>query len=65
MPSIGSINQNILFIFLIFKSTVSSDIIGILGVSSKILLVISSLHLMSPLLTGDLSGLISIFKPSE
>ena len=45
VPSIGSISQNILFLFLIFKSTVSSEIIGIFGVSSKILLVISSLHL--------------------
>ena len=63
VPSIGSINQNILAVFFIFKSTVSSEIIGILGVSSFILFVIKSFTLKSPLLTGDLSSLISIFKP--
>ena len=63
VPSIGSISQKIFSLFLIFKSTVSSDIIGMLGVSSKILLVIRSLHLRSPLLTGDPSSLISIFNP--
>jgi hypothetical protein len=52
VPSIGSISQNIFSLFLILKSTVSSEIIGIPGVNSKILFVISSLALKSPLLTG-------------
>ena len=64
VPSIGSINQNIFEVFLIFKSTVSSDIMGISGVSSEIFLEIISFTLKSPLLTGDLSSLIFIFKPS-
>ena len=63
VPSIGSINQNTLAVFFIFKSTVSSETIGILGVSFFILFVIKSFTLKSPLLTGDLSSLISIFKP--
>ena len=58
VPSIGSINQNIFSLFLIFKSTVSSEIIGILGVNSLIFFVIISLTLRSPLLTGDLSDFI-------
>ena len=33
VPSIGSINQNILAVFFFFKSTLSSEIIGMLGVS--------------------------------
>ena len=64
VPSIGSINQKIFDLFLIFKSTVSSEIIGIFGVNSEILFVINSFTLKSPLLTGDLSSFISIFKPS-
>ena len=36
-----------------------------LGVNSKILFVINSFTLKSPLLTGELSSLISIFKPFE
>ena len=63
VPSIGSINQNIFSLFLIFRSTVSSDIIGMEGVSSIILLVIISFTLRSALLTGDLSSLISISRP--
>ena len=63
VPSIGSTNQNIFALFFISKFTVSSEIIGIFGVRSLILLVINSLTLRSPLLTGDLSSLISIFKP--
>ena len=39
VPSIGSINQNIFSLFLIFRLTVSSETIGIFGVSSKIFLV--------------------------
>ena len=58
VPSIGSINQNTLAVFFTFKSTVSSEITGILGVSSFIFLVINSFALKSPLLTGDLSSLI-------
>ena len=65
VPSMGSINQKILFLFLMLKSTVSSDTIGIFGVSSKILLVINLLQARSPLLTGELSDLISIFSPFE
>ena len=60
VPSIGSINQKIFALFLIFKFTVSSDIIGKSGVSSLILSVINSLTFRSPLLTGDLSSFISI-----
>ena len=63
VPSIGSINQNTLALFLIFRSTVSSEITGMFGVIALILLVINSFTLRSPLLTGDLSSLISIFKP--
>ena len=37
VPSIGSISQNIFAVFLTFKFTVSSEIIGILGVSIFIL----------------------------
>ena len=65
VPSIGSINQNILAVFFIFKSTVSSEMIGMLGVSSLILSVISSFTFKSPLLTGELSSLISIFNPLQ
>ena len=63
VPSIGSINQKTFALFFFFISTVSSDMIGIFGVSILILLVIISLTWRSPLLTGDLSSLISIFKP--
>ena len=63
VPSIGSINQKILAVFLIFKSTVSSETIGRFGVIVLILFVINSFTFKSPLLTGDLSSLISIFKP--
>ena len=59
----GSTNQNIFDLFLIFKLTVSSETIGIFGVNSLILFVINLLTSKSPLLTGDLSSLISIFKP--
>ena len=65
VPSIGSINQKIFEVFFIFKLTVSSETIGIFGVSSLILFVINSLTLKSPLLTGDLSSFIVIFKPLE
>ena len=64
VPSIGSINQNILDLFFTFKSTVSSEIIGIFGVNSEIFFDIISFTFKSPLLTGDLSSLIVIFKPS-
>ena len=43
VPSIGSISQNIFDLFFTLKSTVSSEIIGILGVNFKIFLVINSL----------------------
>jgi hypothetical protein len=65
VPSIGSINQKILFLFLILKSTVSSEMIGMFGVNSFILLQINSSTLKSPLLTGELSFFIVIFKPLE
>ena len=63
VPSIGSINQNTLAVFFSFRSTVSSEMIGRFGVICLILLVINSFTLKSPLLTGELSSLISIFKP--
>mgnify|MGYP001275416894 CR=1 FL=1 len=63
VPSIGSISQKIFAVFFTFKSTVSSETIGIFGVSSLIFLVINSFTFRSPLLTGELSFLISIFKP--
>ena len=61
VPSIGSISQKIFSLFLTFKSTVSSETIGMFGVNFKIVFVISSLTFKSPLLTGELSSLISIF----
>ena len=60
----GSINQKILDLFFLAKSTVSSETIGILGVRLEIFLVIKSFTSKSPLLTGDLSSLILIFNPS-
>ena len=58
MPSIGSINQKELPFLLLFKSTVSSETIGISGVNFKILLVIILFTSKSPLLTGVPSDLI-------
>ena len=49
-------------LFFMFKSTVSSEMIGIFGVNSKILFVINSLTFKSPLLTGELSFFILIFN---
>jgi len=63
VPSIGSISQKIFSLFLTFRSTVSSETIGMFGVSSKIFFVMRSLTLKSPLLTGELSSLVSIVKP--
>jgi len=63
VPSIGSMSQNILASFFLSKSTVSSETMGIFGVRSLILFVINSLTFRSPLLTGELSSLISICKP--
>ena len=64
VPSIGSINQKTFEVFFNLRSTVSSEIIGIFGVNSAIFFEINSFTLRSPLLTGDWSSLISIFKPS-
>ena len=64
VPSIGSISQNILLVFLKSFFTVSSEIIGISGVNSMIFFVIISFTAMSPFVTGELSSLIVIFKPS-
>ena len=58
MPSIGSINQKFLLLLSKFKLTVSSEIIGILGVSFCILNLKRSSTAKSPLVTGDLSDLI-------
>ena len=63
VPSIGSINQKTEFLFFSFILTVSSEIIGMSGVSCSIFLLINSLTFKSPLLTGDPSSLISIFNP--
>ena len=60
VPSIGSINQKTLNYFFL-RSTVS-ETIGMFGVNLDILSVIISFT-RSPLPTGDLSPLISIFKP--
>ena len=64
VPSIGSINQKILDLFLTLKLTVSSETIGMFGVSWEIFLVIISLISKSPLLTGVLSSFILILRPS-
>ena len=64
VPSIGSINQKIFDLFFSFRLTVSSEIIGILGVKLEIFFEIISFAFKSPLLTGEPSSLISIFKPS-
>jgi len=63
VPSMGSISQYVLSVFFFFKSTVSSEIIGMLGVSCAICSEIISLTLKSPLVTGEPSSLVFIFRP--
>ena len=63
VPSIGSISQNVFRVFFFLKSTVSSEIIGIFGVKLLIFSVSILLTSRSPLVTGELSGLIIVLRP--
>ena len=63
VPSIGSINQKFLDLFLVFRFIVSSEIIGISGVKSFIFSLKILSTAKSPSVTGDLSDLIVIFTP--
>ena len=63
VPSIGSTSQYVFSVFFFFKSTVSSEIIGMLGVNCIILSQIISLTLKSPFVTGEPSSLVLIFRP--
>ena len=63
VPSIGSISQYVFNLFFFVKSTVSSDTIGIFGVSTFIFSVIILLTSMSPLVTGEPSSFILILRP--
>ena len=65
VPSIGSINQKTVFLFFSFILTVSSEIIGMSGVSCLIFLLIISLTFKSPLLTGVLSETIAKGSPER
>ena len=63
MPSIGSTNQKFSKLLTDLLWEVSSDTIGILGVSSKSLEVTILFTSRSPLLTGVLSDFISFVNP--
>ena len=63
VPSIGSINQKLFKFSFFLLEDVSSDIIGISGVSVEIFFVNILLTSISPFVTGVLSDLISFFNP--
>ena len=62
VPSIGSISQNVFRLFFFLRSTVSSEMIGMLGVKILILSVSILLTSRSPFVTGELSGFVIIFS---